>query len=165
MGISTADKGQEKAGLHAVAAIYLFMVACMVPLYMRNGYYGLSTGKFMLYRNTGFFVLPVLFFVCAGKGISRIKQRGRRQEEAVRKGIALLPEIFLSGYGLCNLLSFFLSPYKKDGLFGAEGWYMGLFSQLSFLLLYFYYAYVWKAEKEAVLLSWQWAGLSARLRY
>lgn len=151
MGISTADKGQEKAGLHAVAAIYLFMVACMVPLYMRNGYYGLSTGKFMLYRNTGFFVLPVLFSVCAGKGICRIKQMGRRQEEAVRKWIiSLLPEIFLFGYGLCNLLSFFLSPYKKDGLFGAEGWYMGLFSQLSFLLLYFYYAYVWKAEKEAV---------------
>ena len=27
---------------------------------------------------------------------------------------------------------------------------MGLFSQMSFLALYFYYAYVWKAEKEAV---------------
>ncbi|MFR9234802.1 MAG: hypothetical protein ACLVLH_18155 [Eisenbergiella massiliensis] len=48
------------------------------------------------------------------------------------------------------ILSFCLSSYKKEGLFGAEGWYMGLFSQMSFLALYFYYAYVWKAEKEAV---------------
>ena len=68
MGISTADKGQEKAGLHAVAAIYLFMVACMVPLYMRNGYYGLSTGKFMLYRNTGFLSCRSCFSYVRGKG-------------------------------------------------------------------------------------------------
>lgn len=146
-----SDDTAGKAIIHGISAIYLFMVACMVPLYMYDGYYGLSSGKFILYRNIGFLFLPILLFLIIGKGIKGAKQEERPGKSGIgRSKFLLLAEIFLLLYGLCNILSFLLSPYKREGLFGAEGWYMGLFSQLSFLILYFYYAYVWEAEKEVV---------------
>ena len=151
---NSQEKRGETAGkgiIHGISAIYLFMVACMVPLYMYDGYYGLSSGKFILYRNIGFLFLPILLFLIIDKGIKAAKQGERLGKSGIgRNKFLLLPEIFLLLYGLCNILSFLLSPYKREGLFGAEGWYMGLFSQLSFLILYFYYAYVWEAEKEVV---------------
>ena len=151
---NSQEKRGETAGkgiIHGISAIYLFMVACMVPLYMYDGYYGLSSGKFILYRNIGFLFLPILLFLIIGKGIRGIKQEERLGKSGIgRNKFLLLPEICLLLYGLCNILSFLLSPYKREGMFGAGGWYMGLFSQLSFLILYFYYAYVWEAEKEVV---------------
>ena len=152
----------EKA-MQAVATVYLLVAACMVPLYMHDGYYGLGTAKFQLYRNVGFMALPLMVIFAAVKAAGGCKG-GRRSLWGRKKGGngtlpgiwikekagTWLPELFLLAYGAAVILSFCLSSYKKEGLFGAEGWYMGLFSQMSFLALYFYYAYVWKAEKEAV---------------
>ncbi|WP_455620334.1 O-antigen ligase family protein [Eisenbergiella sp.] len=151
----------EKA-MQAVATVYLLVAACMVPLYMHDGYYGLGTAKFQLYRNVSFLALPVMVIFAAAKAAAGYKRERRllcRDEggngtlpggKGKIKAGAWLPELFLLAYGAAAELSFCLSFYKEEALFGAEGWYMGLFSQMSFLVLYFYYAYVWKAEKEAV---------------
>ena len=147
----------EKA-MQAVATVYLLVAACMVPLYMHDGYYGLGTAKFQLYRNVGFMVLPLMVIFAAAKAAGGCKG-GRRRLWGREKGGngtlpgiwikdkagTWLPELFLLAYGAAVMLSFCLSSYKKEGLFGAEGWYMGLFSQMSFLALYFYYAYVFPA--------------------
>lgn len=152
----------EKA-IQAAATVYLLVAACMVPLYMHDGYYGLGTAKFQLYRNVGFMALPLMVIFAAVKAAGGCKG-GRRRLWGREKGGngtlpgiwikdkagTWLPELFLLAYGAAVILSFCLSSYKKEGLFGAEGWNMGLFSQMSFVALYFYYAYVWKAEKEAV---------------
>lgn len=160
---------RKKAGglcgkvVQAAATVYLLVVTCMVPLYMHDGYYGLGTVKFQLYRNVSFLALPGMVILAGVKAAGSFRG-GRRSLMGREKGgngalpgIRLkgtagtwLPELFLLAYGAAVMLSFCLSSYKKEGLFGAEGWYMGLFSQMSFLALYFYYAYAWKAEKEAV---------------
>lgn len=144
--------------MQSAATVYLLVVACMVPLYMYDGYYGLGTVKFQLYRNVSFVILPAMVIFAAAKAagsvkIRRLPQGGGKAERRLwnqRKVREWLPELFLVAYGAAVIFSFCLSSYKKEGLFGAEGWHMGLFSQLSFLALYFYYACVWKAEKEAV---------------
>lgn len=160
---------RKKAGgvcekvIQAAATVYLLVVTCMVPLHMHNGYYGLGTVKFQLYRNVSFLALPgmVIFAGVKAAGSFRGGCRSLMGREkggnGALPGIRLqgkagtwLPELFLLAYGAAVMLSFCLSSYKKEGLYGAEGWYMGLFSQMSFLALYFYYAYAWKAEKEAV---------------
>ena len=86
---NSQEKRGETAGkgiIHGISAIYLFMVACMVPLYMYDGYYGLSSGKFILYRNIGFLFLPILLFLIIGKGI-RGSSRRKGWENRVSEGI------------------------------------------------------------------------------
>lgn len=62
----------EKA-MQAVATVYLLVAACMVPLYMHDGYYGLGTAKFQLYRNVGFMVLPLMVIFAAAKAAGGCK--------------------------------------------------------------------------------------------
>lgn len=62
----------EKA-IQAAATVYLLVAACMVPLYMHDGYYGLGTAKFQLYRNVGFMALPLMVIFAAVKAAGGCK--------------------------------------------------------------------------------------------
>ena len=85
--------GGKKAGgmcekaMQAAATVYLLVAACMVPLYMHDGYYGLGTAKFQLYRNVGFMALPLMVNFCCGKSGGRLMKgtpealgQGKRRE-------------------------------------------------------------------------------------
>ncbi|MFR9234803.1 MAG: hypothetical protein ACLVLH_18160 [Eisenbergiella massiliensis] len=67
----------EKA-MQAAATVYLLVAACMVPLYMHDGYYGLGTAKFQLYRNVGFMALPLMVIFAAAKAAGGCKGGRRR---------------------------------------------------------------------------------------
>lgn len=81
----------EKA-IQAAATVYLLVAACMVPLYMHDGYYGLGTAKFQLYRNVGFMALPLMVIFAA------VKAAGNGKVE--RNLFRFLP-LFCEKYRLC----------------------------------------------------------------
>lgn len=44
------------------------------------------------------------------------------------------------GYCLAVMMSYMCSPYKENALWGAEGWYMGVMSQIMFGFIYFFFS-------------------------
>ncbi len=47
---------------------------------------------------------------------------------------------FAYGYLVAVMLSYLCSAYKKDALWGVEGWHMGVVSQMIFILSYFFFS-------------------------
>ncbi len=111
--------------------VWLYMISMIIyPLYMKNGFVRLATAKkeyFYIVACT--LLLPALIL----SGIIFLFQSDKKA-----KPVKLLPtDYFAIGYALVLLISAITSPYQDTAISGSSGWYMGLTSQLLFLLVYF----------------------------
>lgn len=139
------SKGRSRkkriTGADAVTSVmeYVVTILCMamvvvIPLYMENKFFGIGQCKYDTYMYLSAFglgslvVLGIAFFVCKGKElcVQWFKERLNTLDIAV-----LL-------YFVCVLISYLLSDYKKEAWMGYSGWNMGLYSQITFVLLYFF---------------------------
>lgn len=117
-----------------LTAIMCAAIFILVPLYMKNKYFGIGTGKYVVYRNIMFICLPLL--VCFGIWYL-FCIRGEIKRGWLKAHLSIVDKAMIL-YLLCVFISFFLSDFKAEAVWGYEGWYMGLLSQISFVLLYFF---------------------------
>lgn len=78
------------------------------------------------------------------------KAMGESMESETAK-VLNLTDKFALGYAVAVLLSYFFSPYRESGAFadawyGTQGWFMGAFSQLLFVGIYFVVSRFWKVN-------------------
>ncbi|MEG1876538.1 MAG: O-antigen ligase family protein [Lachnospiraceae bacterium] len=127
-------RGVKLPGLMISAILYLYTVIIFViyPLYYHNKYYDMGEAKYIFFRNvTGitFGLLLVLGLMAlifyAVKGIS------------LKRVSLSCTDWFVLAYAVVVWISFALTPYRTDAVWGYEGWYMGLVSQMTFVALYF----------------------------
>lgn len=112
---------------------YLFLMIVAFPFYAPQGYVEIGANKFRFFKAECILYMVIVFpaiVVFLSCMVSKhIKQKERIVLSLTDKAILL--------YGMAVLLSFICTPWKKEAIWGAEGWYMGLFSQLMFLAIYF----------------------------
>lgn len=130
--ITIAD--MVKGLMEYLTAIMCAAIFLLVPLYMKNHFFGIGTAKYDIYRNILFLCIP--FLVCFG-ALYLFFIRKQIHREWIRENLSLLDKAVL-WYLLCVFLSFFLSDFKTQAVWGYDGWNMGLLSQISFVLLYFF---------------------------
>ena len=121
-------------------------LAILLPLVMKDGYSQIDTVKFQVYKwifIVGYGV-TLLLAICSFVTDIKSKRIEMKQLLSVETG-------FLAGFVLVTILSTLLSAYRKDCIFGCDGWFMGLFSQLSFVILYLLYRYSDKFKKVFVV--------------
>lgn len=130
-----ATKKRDKISLpeirEYVASAYIFMMLTVFPLYVRKGFIMLASYKVVYYRNVSLLFLAVgiaLFvpMIISGEFAKNIKARKYSWLD-----IAVL------AYGIWNVISFLLSPYKADSIRGYAGWEMGLVAQGLMVFGYF----------------------------
>ena len=118
---------------HVLVYIFLFFFVGVYVFYAPEGYIQLATNKFKFYRmlavTAGALVVP--FAVLAGVFSPAKKDIKEKVESVSATDIFVLLFLFLNG------ISFFLTPYKDEALWGTSGWYMGFAMQLSFVGIYF----------------------------
>lgn len=114
--------------LQLLALVYFFVMVGIFPFVFKEGYYTIGTDKFLFFRNTGFILICLLPFVCIYKIISRKKQQFSFSST----------DISVLLYGIVVCLSYCFCNYKDIAFWGIDGWYMGMFSQLLFVVLYFF---------------------------
>lgn len=118
---------------------YMITILCMtivilLPLYMKNKFFEIGQCKYDIYMYISALgigslaIAALVFFVCCRKELSITWLR----ERVNALDIAVLL------YMLCVFISYFLSEYKKEAWMGYSGWNMGLYSQITFVLLYFF---------------------------
>ncbi|MDE6606928.1 MAG: O-antigen ligase family protein [Lachnospiraceae bacterium] len=116
-----------------VLGAYLVLMIVIFPFYAPQGYVEIGVSKYNFFKMSGILSLiaalpAVVILVISGmETCIRNKKTGRL---SVTDKAMLL-------YGAAVLFSFICTKWKKDAVWGAEGWYMGLFSQLMFAVVYF----------------------------
>lgn len=126
---------------------YMFILFCLYPFYLQNGYYDVGTGKYNFYRDItiGGFALIVPFAVLC------IVFRFRQGKRLVLHKRLSFTDCAFALYGAGVLLSFFNTEFKQEALWGEKGWYMGLITQLLFILSYFLITRFWEYEEKLLL--------------
>lgn len=128
---------------------YLFIVFCMYPFYMQNGYMEIGKVKYDFYKaiTIGAFVLLVpLACLCTAFRIKRKEITGKNWLKKIS-----LTDWMVFFYGASVILSYLCSEYKEKALWGEKGWYMGLVTQLLFVLSYFLVSRFWEYEGKLLL--------------
>ncbi len=114
--------------LEYLLAVVTAVVCIAVPLYAKEGYDQIGNAKFEIYRNIlrlGFVPLLILAVLY---GVFWILGKHRWQLS--------ITDGFVLAYLLSTILATVMGGFYKDAFWGAFGWNMGLFSQVSFVLLY-----------------------------
>lgn len=119
-----------------IVMAYFLVMTVIYPFYAPGGYVRIGQVKYEFFRNISLVTLVVLAAVIT---LSIVVRRDR--EWLIRNYRRLsVTDWFAYGYFVAVMLSYLCSPYKKDALWGAEGWYMGVITQMTFVFLYFFFS-------------------------
>ena len=111
-----------------IISLYLFVMLGFFPLYYRYQYANMGDEKYKLFLYTSSVCVMVSFLLCAW----RIRD------------IRFYPlDIAVLLYFSTTIISFLLSDFKDSAWKGADGWFMGLLSQILFVAVYFLIAKTW----------------------
>lgn len=138
--------------LQAGVGLYLVLLVVFYALYFVNGYEQLATHKFELLKFIsicfGWVMIPfaaIYMILCGFNVISKIKKPYHFTERFLYE--ISLTDAAVIDYTCVLLLSYFLSPYKAEALWGTAGWYMGLGTQLIMVGIYFFVSRFFEADK------------------
>ncbi|MDE7354197.1 MAG: O-antigen ligase family protein [Acetatifactor sp.] len=135
-----------------LCGLYIVVLAVVLPLYTKGTYWQLGDTKYFFFRNVtvfclGVWILSVMVEKCRGLWQDRLLRgglgvSGRRQGGRCAKLSSM--DCCMLLYGACVLLSASLSAYGSVAWTGYREWYMGAFSQLLFVGIYFFVSRSWK---------------------
>ena len=163
MKIKEAESGKKgkrivdilMKAMNWVTIIYTFMMLVVFPLYIRNGYSKIGTSKYQFFRVISMICFGVLILLGVCYLFATIKE-GTLVKRC--RSYSLL-DILVLLYGVCVIVSFAFSEYKDVALFGTKGWYMGMYSQLIFVLTYFFLSRFWEKGKWILYLHFFVSGM------
>jgi O-antigen ligase len=135
--------GKEITGnlLEYVTAFAAVILCIALPLYRKEGYYQIGTAKYNAYAHLIVYAMPLLLFLILLYICFMIKEKGIHRQGFCNVAASLsVTDRFVAAFLILALISFAASGDWKEAWWGYDGWYMGLFSQLSFVFLYFVYS-------------------------
>lgn len=137
---------------------YIIVIVAVLPFYSENGYSYIATEKSLFFRRVSvqmgkaMVLLLLLYIVFSGAAYLR-GRKGRRREciskelwRAFRRKLSAT-DVFAALYGLALVISYLCSEYKERARWGADGWFMGFYTQLILLATYFLVSRLWKPRK------------------
>lgn len=132
--------------------IYLLLILVVLPFYQRQGYARIGSDKAYFFdrviRDLGKVTIPLILLYMA---VSAFCLRGRLWDR-LRSRITVT-DAFAAGYGLALAISWYCSDYRAESLWGADGWFMGLWPQLALVFTYLLVSKLWKPRKWMMYLA------------
>ncbi|MGN0377091.1 MAG: O-antigen ligase family protein [Suilimivivens sp.] len=128
---------------------YLVIIFIVYPFYMQDGYLDIGEAKnrFFLYVSlAAFVVFAVLAVIWICTGLWEIKQ-GRRAYLVNWDRISST-DLFVLLYATTVFLSYVLTDYREEALWGTEGWYIGCVLLLLLCGLYFFISRMWGGNEK-----------------
>lgn len=135
-GVKNTTDGWCRDICQGIIMAYFLVMTVIYPFYAPGGYVQIGKDKYEFFRNISLVTLVVLASVIV---LSVVVRRDR--EWLIRNYRKLsVTDWFAYGYFVAVMLSYLCSDYKKDAFWGAEGWYMGVITQMTFVFLYFFFS-------------------------
>ncbi len=124
--------------LEYVSAFWAIVLVIAIPLYMKEGYYQIGTAKYDAFAHVVVFGMPVLLLLALIYIITSVKETGISKQGMTDLCRSMsVTDWLVLGYFVTVCFSFAMSGNLKEAFWGYNGWFMGFFSQLAFVLLYF----------------------------
>lgn len=138
--------------LDAAVCIYILLILTVMPFYNQEGYAHIGSDKSTFFQkvSAGMLktVIPLLIlYIMIELWIFWRQKRTFSELWIALKMKISLTDLFAGAYGISVLLSYAFSRYKRDALWGAAGWYMGLYTQMMLVGTYFLISKCWKPKK------------------
>lgn len=126
--------------MEMMISIYVFILLTLYPLYFHDKYYDMGDAKYTFYKYLSFLFLGALLL---GSAIWILAYFKEESIKTILKRFSVT-DWFALAFLVISYISFLFSSDKKMAFYGFNGWYMGLMSQLMFVLLYFFVTKFWK---------------------
>lgn len=143
--------------------VYLILMLAVFPFYHEAGYSHIGTDKSTFFcrvsvRVGKILVIPLVLCL-AVRLVNFVRQKDVRRKGNVDRdpqGIKTaenrnirvsLTDIFALIYCAALFLSYALTDYREEALWGERGWYMGLLPQLILICIYFLVSRFWTPRK------------------
>lgn len=160
------NKSKESAGmqttdyiLSVMCSMYVFCMLCIYPLYYENKYFNMGDAKYHFFKYVSvFFLVAMLFTVVAW-----LAARRKEMNFAIIARTFSYPDWFAVGFFVFSYFSFVLSEYKETAFYGYDGWYMGMMSQFSFVIIYFLVSRFWRWSPTTLLFALGTAAITYQL--
>ena len=130
----TTEKSELVRLIEVSIVLYILVMALVFPFYLTKGYTHVGTDKNLFFRYAALtfsIVVLVLGLIYAIIYHSKIQWKSGFKQMSVTDKFALM-------YGLTVMVSYLLSDYKDNAFWGRDGWYIGLMTQLMYLVIYFF---------------------------
>lgn len=115
---------------------YFLVMAVIYPLYAPGGYLRIGDVKYEFFRNVSLATIVVMAAVILLTALC-CRHSGWLTGHYRQMSVT---DWFAYGYFVVVMLSYLNSAYKEDALWGAEGWHMGVVTQMTFVLVYFFFS-------------------------
>lgn len=135
-------------GMSMLMLIYVFSMLVFYPLYYQNKYRDMGDAKYTFFRYASIAFL-IFFLIFLASWI--IAYRDKFQISSIIRRFSVT-DWFVAAFFILSYLSYLFSDYREpalpgdtsSALMGYNGWYMGLLSQVMFVLIYFAVSRFWK---------------------
>ncbi len=142
----------KKAG-NLFTTAYLLIMFGIYPLYLRNGYTDIGKDKYQFFLTISLGALAILIVIAILWGIQKLRTfKQSKQVYLINWEKVSATDIFVIMYATSLFLSYALSNYREEALWGTQGWYMGLATWLVLLVLYFLISRMWNGQGYAIVL-------------
>ncbi len=127
------DSGIEiaKSVIEYILAVVGIVLCSFIPLYLKNGYYGVGNVKYELYKGIMIVAMIALIFMSV---VYWMVQSGFGKDTVGDTDRCMV--IFM----VLSFISAVVGGNFAACITGYNGWYMGVFSLLTFVLLYYYFS-------------------------
>lgn len=141
-GLIEEFRGKNTAGewlrdiCQGVIMAYFLVMTVIYPFYAPGGYVRIGEVKYIFFRNISLVTLAVMAVMII---LSAVVRHDRDWLIGSYRSMTVT-DWFAYGYFVVVMLSYLCSAYKEDALWGTEGWYMGVITQMIFVFLYFLFS-------------------------
>lgn len=126
-------------------SVYVILMLCIYPLYYQDKYFNMGEAKYFFFKNISLVFLTLLLILSVvglfQKYFLGVKDTEQKMtDEGWKTWINNLSTLdwFVIAYAIAVWISFLTSSYQEDAIWGYSGWYMGIVSQMIFVLTYFF---------------------------
>lgn len=141
----------NKTGLRAWGELfclaYLMLMFGIYPFYMKQGYVDIGETKYQFFVYCSLAAAVILGVIGAGYYGQVLRQRLKRREPYLICWENLsATDLFVIMYAAEIFISYVLSDYQTEALWGTEGWHIGLIPLLTLCALYFLISRFWDGK-------------------
>lgn len=132
----SAGEGWHRDVCQGIVMAYFLVMTVIYPFYAPGGYLHLGEVKFVFFRNVS---LAVCAAAAAVLLLAALLGRDRTRIIRFYENMSVT-DWFAYGYLAAVMISYLCSAYRKEALWGAEGWYMGAAVQALLVIGYFLFS-------------------------
>ena len=145
-GMTTAQSLSDYF-VKGVMLVYVFFMVVLYPLLYHDKYFDMGAAKYQIFKWSAIVGLGVMTVIWI---IWMLSFKDKLKPEEELKHLSLT-DYFAIGFLFISILSYLLSSDRTMALWGYEGWFMGVMSQLFFILAYFYVSRFWDYSKATIV--------------